>query len=632
MPYDVYDFIIKAVRDSDEDRVLEKFVEGFQTIYEAQWDSLDSLRKLYSPNSPLTSDKLDYLLKTLGMPTTLSAQLQEYQKRRLIWQLVMLWKIKSVKKGIAAHFNAIGDINTSYDEQFDFRWILEENALTEDNFILSQADLSTTDLYMWVPYWQELSLLVHRSAASAGPLRVKVVDLSASPTTIATGSPTLHLDMQIAGDSASVGVDILLSSTGWLGDLAAASAVVDQFDYPINLSLNSPGSSGEWIRRSFDLTDYIGEDIEAIALYDNTDAIGVSEVKVRRVVLIHSADNKCTPLFCYKSHWTNAVVGTPAATITHSVSSGLSFQSSAELIRSIAMQMRPVGERFHMHFMFERHHAPFTGYKGLVLSSRMTVEAVTGHLVFPPQFTPFAITLTGDGGPGYPYYVLYRIIAYDANHVELGYGTSQAVINANYWTWNIQLSWAAVTGAAYYKVCRDPGSFVDNLPNLPGYVTSITGTSWTENWADGDGIDYRGIGERGWIAPVDTDKYLGAKDYSVSAQIDGNEYCGVYLNLMNASAYKMLITNGTAYIYRMVNASLTLIGTNTYDARGTRHRVVFMREGNTFKISVDGSLVMTVTDANAQDFSGPWQLFGTDIELVELGVMPIPTHREELGR
>lgn len=528
MPYDVYNFLIRSVRDSDEDKVLQKFVTGFQRLYEAAWEDLDNTRKLYSAYSTLTSTQMDYLLNTLGMTAALAGKLKEYQKRRLIGQLISLWKVKSIKKGIAAHFNTIGSITTSYDEQWDFRWILEENALAEDNFALTQVDLCTTNIYLWVAYMQELSFIIKRNLGTDGLYRVKAVDLTPLAITVGAGA-ILMFDQLLVGPSAAAGIDFKFSTSGWLSDIAfggSPTPAVDQFGYPIQKTVYSPGlSAGDWTRRIVDLTDFVGETIDAIGFYDfNTNNTPTNEIRLRRVVLQHDTNLKMSPLFCHKSAWTNVIDTNNATEVSHQISSGLSYYSSVPLIKEIANQMRPVGERFQIRFVGERHEAPFDDYKGF-LTYYTAPEAVTGYLVFA---------------------------------------------------------------------------------------------------TDDDGT----------VEPLETDKYLGAKDYAISVKAETPGVVRAKINCSNAGAnyYEFRAINGEARIYRYVDSVGTQLGIINYDARGLIHRFMFVRCGNAFKIYIDGTLAMSVTDAaNAKHFSGSWKLFGNGFKLIELTVMPIPTHMEELG-
>jgi hypothetical protein len=447
------------------------------------------------------------------MPQSVASQLQEYQKRRLIQQLISLWKVKSIKKGINTHFNAIGSIESSYDEQFDFRWLLEDKAVGEDNFALTPIDLCTTDLYLKVPYWQEISLITNRSRANLGPLRVIFKNLNMSPV---NAPAQLIAEFLLDGPGAKMGLDLLIDGS-WA---TASSMVYDQFGYPLGSVINSPGANlGKWVRRSFTIPSNVN--LSALALYDNNDDIGQYRIRIRRVVLV--TDSSVYPLFCYKDTWTNQVVCSPSAGIYYQLSSSLSYYESIPLISSIASHMRPTGEKFKLHLVYERHIAPFAPSDNLYMSDLIDIDPNTGYIAFPGK-----------------------------------------------------------------------------------------GTAWVES--------------------CDTDKYLGAKDYMISIQVENMNTVRMYLNASGPpgtpASYSLVLSNGVATIAR----GSTTLATGTYDSRGIIHRISFAREGTVLQAYVDGNNILQVSDGPmANTMSGVWKLSGNGFQLVELAVLPIPTYTEELG-
>jgi hypothetical protein len=199
---------------------------------------------------------------------------------------------------------------------------------------------------------------------------------------ISTGDvPTqLVAEFLVDGPEAKMGLDLLINGS-WATDL---STVQDQFGYPISSVVNSPGANlGKWIRRIFTLPS--NQTLSALALYDNNNGPGQYRVKVRRVMLI--ANGVVCPLFCYKDTWTKQVIGSPNAGISYQLSSSVSYYESIPLISSIASHMRPTGEKFKLHLVYERHIAPFNLSDNMYMSDSITIDPNTGYIVFPSNGT-----------------------------------------------------------------------------------------------------------------------------------------------------------------------------------------------------------------------------------------------------
>jgi hypothetical protein len=135
-----------------------------------------------------------------------------------------------------------------------------------------------------------------------------------------------------------------------------------------------------------------------------------------------------------------------------------------------------------------------------------------------------------------------------------------------------------------------------------------------------------------WVESCDTDKYLGAKDYMVSIQVENMGTVRIDLSDSGPpdtpALYSLVLSGGVATISR----GSTTLATGTYDSRGIIHRISFAREGTILQAYVDGNNILQVSDDPiANTMSGVWKLSGNGFQLVELAVLPIPTYTEELG-
>ena len=95
----IYDFIIKPIRDADEQGILKRLLQGCQL----EWETLLELSlvapKLVSP-SECPSLALDYLLQHLGFGVEITSDLSELEKRRLAQVGLRLWKERGTTGGL----------------------------------------------------------------------------------------------------------------------------------------------------------------------------------------------------------------------------------------------------------------------------------------------------------------------------------------------------------------------------------------------------------------------------------------------------------------------------------------------------------------------------------------------------
>ena len=67
MAYDIFNFLIRTIRDQDDEQILKRFVSGFQAVYELALYTAEDTRTLFSQMTTLSGDQLDYPLATFGI-------------------------------------------------------------------------------------------------------------------------------------------------------------------------------------------------------------------------------------------------------------------------------------------------------------------------------------------------------------------------------------------------------------------------------------------------------------------------------------------------------------------------------------------------------------------------------------
>ena len=125
-PYDIFDFLIKPIRDADLDGVLEDYLGGPQQAFEQIVSNIDDLVKLFNVDR-VDEAYLDYLKWIVGWTKetdNITLQLTNSEKRKLIRLSAGLWKLKGTEIGVKTAFRALTGRDVIFHSWFHFRWEL----------------------------------------------------------------------------------------------------------------------------------------------------------------------------------------------------------------------------------------------------------------------------------------------------------------------------------------------------------------------------------------------------------------------------------------------------------------------------------------------------------------------------
>jgi hypothetical protein len=362
MSYNVYDFIIKSLRDQDKDGVLERFLLGFQAIYDGILLKMELLRRLYTPFNFTTGEQLDFPLKTLGLTDEILQYLTDDQKRRLLWYLIQLWKVKGLKEGLSPYFANFAGVITSYDERFDLYWLLEDKPCAEENYVLTTQDEETVCVYVTDPFYQTCTLRLARSATGLVRVLFKNMSKAGQPSEIEAGAK-LICEMKSTGGNQRSGLDLRINDSEWLGD-RSVGFIKDQNGVPLNVDVATQGE--DWQYREFDLSSLAGSAITHLGVYDNNEANGdeVCLTSVRRILLSKPISGQIVPLFMYKSIW-ESTVDTNTPNLYYTMIQDLTYARNWDLVKETARLYRPVGTIIELYAVLGRYINFMDGMSGI---------------------------------------------------------------------------------------------------------------------------------------------------------------------------------------------------------------------------------------------------------------------------
>lgn len=101
-PHDLYRFLVKSLRDTDEAGILERLVLGPQGAWEDLWARIETLDSLHDVDA-IDDDLLPYLKHHVGWTNELdhiTRDLTPTELRKLIRLSVAFWKTRGTEKGI----------------------------------------------------------------------------------------------------------------------------------------------------------------------------------------------------------------------------------------------------------------------------------------------------------------------------------------------------------------------------------------------------------------------------------------------------------------------------------------------------------------------------------------------------
>jgi len=623
MPYTVYDFIIKSLRNRDLDGDLEAFLEGFQALYEASLLNMELYRRLYTPFNNGTGTQLDAPLQTLGMESTILSYLSDEQKRGLLWDLISIWKTKGLKIGLKPYLASLGGLFSSYDERWDFQWLLNEIPLCEDNFVLTPEDSESIVIYATNPAFQTANLSIGRS--KSGLVRVIFKDLTAANENFVIDSnSTLIFEIKREGGDGHSGFDMRLDGTEWIGELGAGDFSIRVVDYTratlSTFTIQVQASTGP--THNYTLTEGTDYDAETsnlvtaqnIATAINTNCPGAEAL----------AYGPCVHVF--KAPGTTAVTvsGLYAGAYTSTTDQMLFDQNGAPL-NTYLKATTDDGWQLHEYDI-----SALAGKKITDLAIYDNNVANNGELCNTKIRRVLLVsTLLERTVPLY----MYKSISMD---IEESNDASLVYKLTNYMTYTIDhtLMHEVVKGF------RPVGTRIELVPVFDRAINFKEGMPRVI-WEGGVTVDTPVLtlatddtnGEP-TIYPIDTLCYLGQQHYSVSTLVDViGSNADITIKIakgMNGICYRLTLDflTGDAMITKVLNGSIANMAGTVLDVRGTRHRVHFIADGHHLILALDGTVVLETTDTSIPYLTGSWVLSGHDLDVREVSVIPVPSKME----
>jgi|GEM_PF-4716190 len=131
--HDIYSFLIKSVRDLDQENgeLLVEWLAAAQSEFEDTYERIDSLRQIYDP-AQAPADALQYARALVGLTDEvigIIGEPSEADLRRLISVAVKAWKFKGSVKGMSETLKALTGKTVRMIDYFRFRMIVDEAEL-----------------------------------------------------------------------------------------------------------------------------------------------------------------------------------------------------------------------------------------------------------------------------------------------------------------------------------------------------------------------------------------------------------------------------------------------------------------------------------------------------------------------
>lgn len=140
-PYDMYRFIIKAIRDRDFSNkvggslMLQRLLKGPQEIWVLLWHKVNEfMREIWDPNL-IDLDFIGGLRKLTAWGRDLEdiwVAATDDQKRKLVRFAIPFWADRWIDNGINTAIRIVTGNRFLVRDYFDFRWIVGENLMMEE--------------------------------------------------------------------------------------------------------------------------------------------------------------------------------------------------------------------------------------------------------------------------------------------------------------------------------------------------------------------------------------------------------------------------------------------------------------------------------------------------------------------
>jgi len=135
---DMYDFLIKPIRDQDVQKgneFVRRLLQGGQAVWQTIIDKIESIKNLWSVTD-CPDDYLKYLKLIVGWTPDLdgiTAEMDAETLRRLIAASIPIWKARSTEDSIIRVVSLLVPGRSRIWNWFDFRWVTNETILSEEH-------------------------------------------------------------------------------------------------------------------------------------------------------------------------------------------------------------------------------------------------------------------------------------------------------------------------------------------------------------------------------------------------------------------------------------------------------------------------------------------------------------------
>jgi hypothetical protein len=139
-PFEIYRFIIKSLRDRDQDesiggtKLLERFLKGPQEIWLNMFDAGTRLNTLFDPEE-IDGEYLPSLARLVGFGNDLIdiiGTATEEELRKIVAGAIKFWRERWLDSGIETAIRMVTGNRFKVRDFFDFRFIVGETAIEED--------------------------------------------------------------------------------------------------------------------------------------------------------------------------------------------------------------------------------------------------------------------------------------------------------------------------------------------------------------------------------------------------------------------------------------------------------------------------------------------------------------------
>ena len=142
----IYDFIIKPIRDADQKEgkeLLKRFLKGPQTLFAQTLSKIENIKHLFDVDK-CPDEFLPFLARQVGLPKSLTRSAIEQEQWDLLRKLVKLaaamWKHKGTAQGILYASRIYTNQTPLLRDWFDHRWLVSgsNDELDEDSRFLGE--------------------------------------------------------------------------------------------------------------------------------------------------------------------------------------------------------------------------------------------------------------------------------------------------------------------------------------------------------------------------------------------------------------------------------------------------------------------------------------------------------------